>query len=550
MIKIFRFCKPYFSKFRLAICVLAFICMFLNLSNLLIPYVLGNIIDVLNGGNSFSIFNYIAIFFVLLVAELAGTYLAERLYLKLQMNSAKDINVGVINHIQKLDLSYIEGKSSSFLNNQVNADSNSITIFALTVIQDIVTKGGSVLIPIIILFSFDYRLSVALILLGLVYIAVYYCVKKNVFRASYDFLNTQALFFKKLNDQLFFVKFIKMQGIASKYIYRLQETFNVLLKNILREQRVSYPFTLVDVTALCVANIVTLIIGAHAVRSNHMTIGQLSISFAYFNTALTALRYFFSLGKETQGSLVACDRLNKILSVKNNETGEATVDHIDKVTLEGIDFSYGDNAIFDNASMRFEKGKIYTLIGENGCGKSTLLKLIIGLYYGTYNGVIKYNESDIKTLDMETMRRCHIGVCEQEPILLNESIRYNLQLENDTLIDEDELEKYISLFNLSDTISALKEGLDTIVDENVTNLSGGEKQKLSLMRAFLKHPSLIILDEPTSALDADGRKTLTDILLSFKSDAIIILSTHDSELLEISDEIVDFGKYGFGSVCR
>lgn len=120
-------------------------------------------------------------------------------------------------------------------------------------------------------------------------------------------------------------------------------------------------------------------------------------------------------------------------------------------------------------------------------------------------------------------------------MLLAESLRYNLCLGGETL-EEEKFDKFSKGLGLKAALDAPDKALDAMVSEKAGNFSGGEKQKISLIRTFLKDANVMILDEPTSALDQNGRKYLAEYLQQIKHDKIIILSTHDTELVKLADE--------------
>lgn len=134
-----------------------------------------------------------------------------------------------------------------------------------------------------------------------------------------------------------------------------------------------------------------------------------------------------------------------------------------------------------------------------------------------------------------------IGFCEQTPIVFDDTIRYNIYLDsvhNDTVIGN----KLISILHLRGLFDKLEKGVDTPIDNRFITLSGGEKQKITLMRALVHNPSIILLDEPTSALDKDSIDDLKKYLTSIKKNRIIIISTHDKNIVDLADVTINLDK--------
>lgn len=154
---------------------------------------------------------------------------------------------------------------------------------------------------------------------------------------------------------------------------------------------------------------------------------------------------------------------------------------------------------------------------------------------------IYYDNYSIKALDVYTLRRTLIGFCEQTPIVFDDTIRYNIYLDsvhNDTVIGN----KLISILHLRGLFDKLEKGVDTPIDNRFITLSGGEKQKITLMRALVHNPSIILLDEPTSALDKDSIDDLKKYLTSIKKNRIIIISTHDKNIVDLADVTINLDK--------
>ena len=219
-----------------------------------------------------------------------------------------------------------------------------------------------------------------------------------------------------------------------------------------------------------------------------------------------------------------------MINISKENNGELRISKFNSIEIKNLNFLYNESYVFKNFNYRFEKGKVYCIVGRNGSGKSTLLNLINGLYIDDLVGAINYDNISIKDLDMYYMRQNIIGVTEQEPLLLKGTIKDNLILNNNN-VDFELLENLIDCFGIRNII-------DNVLDEKNSTVSGGEKQKISLIRLLLKQPQILILDEPTSALDKDSIEEFKKIVISLKLEKIIIIVTHDKEIIDISDEVL------------
>lgn len=212
------------------------------------------------------------------------------------------------------------------------------------------------------------------------------------------------------------------------------------------------------------------------------------------------------------------------------------INDISSITIRNLTKWFGSKCVLNHFSKKFERGKIYTITGPNGSGKTTLINCILGLYIGEYQGCIRYNEVPIETINMADVYQNNLGIVEQEPLLFEDTIEFNLTL--GCMYSFETMLPYLELFGLDTFLYALPNGVKTVLSENANNISGGEKQKISLVRALYKNPDVLVLDEPTSALDKESSEKLVAYLTSIKKNKIILIVTHDNTFETISDEII------------
>ena len=198
------------------------------------------------------------------------------------------------------------------------------------------------------------------------------------------------------------------------------------------------------------------------------------------------------------------------------------------VELQNITFSYPLKkvSVLNNLSIKFEKGKSTAIVGHSGSGKSTIVQLI-ERFYDPQEGVILIDGKDLKNINLRDFRS-KVGYVGQEPVLFNQTIRENLLYGDPKATEEDMLEA-LKKANASKIIDKLPLGIDTIVGSGGGQLSGGEKQRIALARAFIKNPSILILDEATSALDRQNEKEVQvaiDNLRTKGSDITTIIIAH------------------------
>jgi len=483
------------------------------------------------------IYRYFVLFATINIFTLVFGYISGRIYIRLQMQLGFMLNKSMIQKYQQSPLSFVQKHDATYMNQRINSDSNTLIIFCISIIQSILVNSTIILVTIILITLFHPILSGILALVSVIYIAFYGFYKKRLYQVNFTFRESQARFFAKLNEQMFNIRFIKLHSLFSKFITRLNHEFDKLLTSSLRYQHANYVFSSLDKVVYMVAQMVLLLFGGIEIINGRLTIGRYIIIASYYNMLLGAIRYFFGLGKTIQDNLVSYERLQELETLTPEPNGNEILSSIEKIQFKDVSFFYGDKPVFCNKSLLLEKGHSYVVLGSNGAGKSTFLEVLTGLQSGRYTGEILFNNVDVRNLDMYALRNSLIGMSEQEPVLIADTLRYNILFGGDELQEE---HKLIDILGLHTFIAELPNGFDTVVSEGSTNLSGGEKQKISLLRTLLKAPNVIILDEPTSALDIKSSSRLKDYLREIKHDKIIIVITHDPDFIDDSDVVIEF----------
>ena len=211
-----------------------------------------------------------------------------------------------------------------------------------------------------------------------------------------------------------------------------------------------------------------------------------------------------------------------------------------KIEFKNVNYSYDQkNLVLKNCNIDFIKGNVYGIMGESGSGKTTIIDLIMGFDFPT-KGNIKIDNKNIEDLNINQLRK-KIGYISQETILFNTSILNNILWTNSNASKKD-VEKIINRSKAFNFIKKLPNGLNTLTGDRGASLSGGQIQRISLLRAMIKDPEIIILDEGTSALDIINEKYVIQFLKKFKKVKTIIIVAHKLSALQYSDKIYIINK--------
>lgn len=531
----FNLCKKFIKKYRVML-YMYFICGILSsIVSVILPMMTGVFIDLIVYNTSKNYLkSYFYLFLILNLGKFILEYVSKLNYVKIQTNGAYDLNYYILNHMKNLPISFFNNKDTVYLNQRINHDSNNIIDFYISFILNICVNIINILFSIVVIYMISKYILCVLIALTIIYMLLYSKFKIKIFKSNLGFKEKQADLFSKLNDQLKNITFIKIHNLSENFGERLNKSYSKLYDKAINKQKLECSFTFFDEIVSMCAQLTVLVLGLIGISKGTITVGILTISISYFNSILKSVKYFYEFGKLYQVNLVSYNRINELLNIEAQYNGSKKLPCIDSICIEDLQFKNNGRNIFNNLNLAFQKGYIYTLTGRNGAGKSTLMKLLTGMYINEYTGNINYNGIDINNIDMKHMREKFLSVTEQEPLLLNDTILNNLVVNLD-YYDEDKLKDLINILNLKEYIDSKPLGINSVINTDSTNLSGGEKQKIAIIKSLMKKSDVIILDEPTSALDKKTILSLKNYLTLIKKNKIILIITHDNTLYDISD---------------
>jgi ABC-type multidrug transport system fused ATPase/permease subunit len=255
--------------------------------------------------------------------------------------------------------------------------------------------------------------------------------------------------------------------------------------------------------------------------------------------SLTTSYYYIQKGS------AAAQRVYEVLDAKNEITDTENPKQIkllnNQVEFKNLSFSYEKQEVLSDINFSIGKGKMVALVGQSGSGKSTLADLL-ARFYDIKTGEILIDNINIKDIKLADLRGL-TGIVSQESILFNDSIYNNIRL-GKLDATEQEIISAAKVANAHDFILDTENGYDTNIGDRGNKLSGGQKQRLSIARAILKNPQLLILDEATSALDTESEKLVQEALESLMSARTTLVIAHRLSTIQNADEIIvlDAGK--------
>ena len=253
------------------------------------------------------------------------------------------------------------------------------------------------------------------------------------------------------------------------------------------------------------------------------------------------IRRLANVNVQFQTGIAAASRVFNILDQKNEIKDEINCTKIKEfntnITFDNVCFKYDkeEENILKNINVKINKGEITAIVGSSGAGKSTFVDLI-PRFYDVSSGTILIDNNNIKKINLNSFYKL-IGIVTQQTFLFNDTIRNNIIYGNKETTKE-EVEKAIKVANIDELISKLPDGLDTIVGENGIKLSGGEKQRISIARAIIKNPEILILDEATASLDSESERKVHKAIDNIIKDRTVIIIAHRLSTIKNANKII------------
>lgn len=519
-------------KFKVAFIVINVLLFIIYICQLLIPYIFSGFIDRITQLRTINFFSdSILIISILTVVLMISSFFQHILSEVLITKSSYEFLDDIDNKLEHIPLRKIEKHNPAYLNNRIFNDI--LTSIGFVINNFIVSI--IMLVSTVIVFALIIQVNVFLVFIPLVALVInisgILILNKIYYERGYKYRDINSQYISDNNDRIAHIKETKIHSWYAISGEQVKISFKELLKTCISLNKVVAFLNNIGNFSKNLTLIFTMLVGGTLLINQKISIGQFVLITYYTNMCLSYSEYFLKLGQEYQHAKICFDRLKEFLDLENENNGTISLDSINTIEINDLSFSYpGSTELFKNFSYTFKKANIYCLKGKNGEGKSTLIDLLLGLDY-SYSGAIRLNNIEISNLDMISLRKNQISVILQEPRLQRLSVKDNIK-RGIEVYESEALDKLCNKFNLSKVLD-LTESL---------SLSGGEKQKVSIVRGLLKDSSLLILDEPVSAMDTTGIKILKDELLKRKNNSIIIFISHNEELFDIVDEFIELPK--------
>jgi subfamily B ATP-binding cassette protein MsbA len=491
-------------------------------------------------GPQYTLSIMVVVIITLFLLKNFSNYLAMYFITFLRNGILRDIRNAMYKKIVDLPLAFFSEKRKGDVMARMSSDVLEIQHSFLSILELIVREPLTILFTIIAMFVLSVKLTLFVFIFIPVSGFIISYIGKSLKRKSDKAQKEQGYFLSVIEETLSGLKVIKGFNAEPYFNQKFQEStrrFFRISNKILNKQNLSAPAS--EFLGIVVIAIL-LWYGGKMVLIDHTFTGAKFI--AYMGLAyniLTPAKQISKASYNVKKGNAAADRVLQILEETNpivNSSGAIQkTDFNDKISITNVSFKYEDEWVLRNFSLDIPKGKTVALVGQSGSGKSTIANLLLR-FYDVNEGTINIDGVKIRDLNLHSLRGL-MGLVTQDSILFNDSVKANVALGKTDVSDEAVIEA-LKVANAYEFVKDLPEGIHTNIGDSGNKLSGGQKQRLSIARAVLKNPPIMVLDEATSALDTESEQLVQSALDNMMQNRTSVVIAHRLSTIQKADLIV------------
>ncbi len=467
-------------------------------------------------------------------------YLSSFFLTFLRNGVLRDVRDALYEKILELPISYFSEKRKGDTISRITADVNEVQTSFLSILELIVREPLTILFTIIAMLMMSAKLTLFVFVFLPISGFIISLIGKQLKKQSNLAQEENGYFLSIVEETLSSLKIVKGFNAESKFYQKFQEStdrLNSILNKLVNRQNLASPTS--EFLGIFVIVIILWFGGNMVLVENTLDAATFIAFLGLAYNILTPAKQISKASYSVKKGNAAAERILHVLETPSTLTdAPGAVDKTDfdrKITIENINFSYEKELVLKDFSIEVPKGKTVALVGQSGSGKSTIANLITR-FYDVNSGSIAIDGTDIRNIRKASLRNL-MGLVTQDSILFNDSIRNNVGLGKDKATDEEIIEA-LKIANAWEFVKQLPGVLDTNIGDSGNKLSGGQKQRLSIARAVLKNPPIMILDEATSALDTESEKLVQKALENMMKNRTSIVIAHRLSTIQNADNIV------------
>ena len=466
----------------------------------------------------------------------------------IQNRMIMDIRNQLFTHLQKLPLSFFDKSKSGELSSIIMNDVSNMRVAFTQSIQSLINEPINIIVLLAMLFIISGKLTLFILLT--VPISAYIIsklgqsIRRKAMRSSLSIAGLMNILQETMGGIRIVKAFVMEKFEIQRFLKENRKYFNLTFK---QENMRNLTTPINDLIGVFLGVFLLWIGGREVIVHGTLSPDGFIRFIIYLFAMLQPARKLGNVYSQIQIGLASAERVFTITDVlpdiNDSENPENLSGFKESIEFENVSFHYenSDQSSLSNISLEIPRGEVLALVGSSGAGKTTFADLI-PRFYEVSKGTITIDGKDIRNVSLSQLRRL-MGIVSQETILFNDTVFNNISY---GLPDasQDDITKAAKAANALEFINALPDGFGTIIGEKGTRLSGGQRQRLSIARAILKNPDILILDEATSALDTESERKVQGAIDNLVKDRTVIVIAHRLSTITKADRIIvlDEGK--------
>ena len=471
-----------------------------------------------------NVFNYLALFNITFVKNGLLKKLRERLYSKVLV----------------MPIPYFINKKKGDLMSRITADILEIQTSYLSILELMVREPLTILFTLIVMFTISPELTLFVILFIPISGFIISIIGKRLRKDSKEVQQQQSNFLSIIDETISGQKVIK-SFLSESFFSRKFDKINHLLfkysNKVINRKNLAGPFS--EFMGILVIGVLLWFGGRMVLVSESISgttfIVFMGLAYNILTPAKNLSKSFYSIKKGN----AAAERVFEIIEYDkytNDRTRNIEIEEFkDKISFQDLEFSYGESKILDGITFTIKKGESVALVGSSGSGKSTIANLLNG-FFSADSGSLLIDGINISDIKRESLYK-NISIVTQESILFNDNIFNNIKIGN-LDAEKDDIINAAKEANAHEFIEEQINGYETVIGDYGNKLSGGQKQRLTIARAMLKSPSILILDEATSSLDSKSEKKIQDAINKLMQGKTSLIIAHKFSTIKKCDKII------------
>nr|WP_299069179.1 ABC transporter ATP-binding protein [uncultured Allomuricauda sp.] len=517
---------------------------FANLKDYLQDYINYRVTEYSGDDDMKGLVLVIGLVLILFLLKNAFNYFAMYFITFLRNGVLKDIRNKMYQKIVDLPISYFSEKRKGDVIARITSDVLEIQHSFLSVLELVVREPLTILFTILIMFGISAKLTIFVFVFIPIAGMIISRIGKSLKKQSDKVQKEQGEFLSIVEETLSGLRVIKAFNAESKFYNTFKKSTNRFFRfsnSLLNRQNLASPTG--EFLGILVIGVLLWFGGKMVLVDKTL---DPSSFIAYMGLAYNILTPAKAISKASYGvrkGNAAAERVLEVLESENpisdSKNAVEKTDLNKDILIDNVSFKYEDDYILKDFNLKVKKGHTVALVGQSGSGKSTIANLVTR-FYDVNMGEILIDGINIKDISKKSLRDL-MGLVTQDSILFNDTVKNNIGLGKENAF-HDEIVEAAKVANAHDFIMELPNGYDTNIGDSGNKLSGGQKQRLSIARAVLKNPPIMILDEATSALDTESERLVQDALEKMMRNRTSIVIAHRLSTIQNADSIVVLNK--------